>query len=130
MAAFLKEHAQIDAVLSANDSMALGVLQALNEAGRTATVIGAAQQTRFAKNHFSARAAEIHSENTANPALQCRSKKVSAQSLRKTGILPVWAGDFQQFLAIVALFQSLETPLIMFKSANSAGLSAIRCKLS
>jgi ribose transport system substrate-binding protein len=40
MAKFLQEHAQIDAVLCANDSMALGALEALNEAGRTATVIG------------------------------------------------------------------------------------------
>src|ERR1700759_2360734 len=40
MAAFLKEHAQIDAVLSANDSMALGVLQALKDADRKAIVIG------------------------------------------------------------------------------------------
>ena len=40
MAGLLKEHAQIDAVLSANDSMALGVLQALKEADRKAIVIG------------------------------------------------------------------------------------------
>jgi ribose transport system substrate-binding protein len=40
MADFLKQHAQIDAVLSANDSMALGALQALGEAGRRAIVIG------------------------------------------------------------------------------------------
>ena len=40
MAGFLKDHAEIDAALSANDSMALGALEALNEAGRTATVIG------------------------------------------------------------------------------------------
>src|ERR1700737_2200919 len=40
MQQFLKEHPQIDAVLSANDSMALGVLEALKEANRTATVIG------------------------------------------------------------------------------------------
>jgi ribose transport system substrate-binding protein len=40
MEKFLKEHAQIDAVLSANDSMALGVLEALKEAGRTSIVIG------------------------------------------------------------------------------------------
>ena len=40
MTGFLKEHAQIDAVLSANDSMALGVLQALKEADRKAIVIG------------------------------------------------------------------------------------------
>jgi ribose transport system substrate-binding protein len=40
MATFLQEHAQIDAVLCANDSMALGALEALNEAGRSATVIG------------------------------------------------------------------------------------------
>ena len=39
MAKLLKEHAQIDAVLSANDSMSLGVLEALKEADRTATVI-------------------------------------------------------------------------------------------
>ncbi len=37
---FLKEHAQIDAVLSANDSMALGALEALKEAGRSSIVIG------------------------------------------------------------------------------------------
>jgi ribose transport system substrate-binding protein len=36
----LAEHPQIDAVLSANDSMALGVLEALKAANRTATVIG------------------------------------------------------------------------------------------
>jgi ribose transport system substrate-binding protein len=40
MEKFLGEHPQIDAVLSANDSMALGVLQALNEVNRTAIVIG------------------------------------------------------------------------------------------
>jgi len=40
MQQFLKEHPQIDAALSANDSMALGVLEALKEANRTATVIG------------------------------------------------------------------------------------------
>jgi ribose transport system substrate-binding protein len=40
MQQFLKEHPQIDAVLSANDSMALGVLEALKEANRTALVIG------------------------------------------------------------------------------------------
>ena len=40
MAGFLKDYQQIDALLSANDSMALGALEALNEADRTATVIG------------------------------------------------------------------------------------------
>jgi len=40
MAKFLEEHAQIDAVLSANDSMALGALEALKEANRSAIVIG------------------------------------------------------------------------------------------
>jgi ribose transport system substrate-binding protein len=40
MAKFLGEHPQIDAVLSANDGMALGVLEALKEANRTAIVIG------------------------------------------------------------------------------------------
>ena len=40
MAKFLEEHAQIDAVLSANDSMALGVVEALKEANRSAIVIG------------------------------------------------------------------------------------------
>src|SRR6266576_5642180 len=40
MEKFLGEHPQIDAVLSANDGMALGALEALKEAGRTATVIG------------------------------------------------------------------------------------------
>jgi ribose transport system substrate-binding protein len=37
---FLTEHQEIDAVLSANDSMALGVLEALKAANRTAIVIG------------------------------------------------------------------------------------------
>ena len=37
---FLTEHKEIDAVLSANDSMALGVLEALKAANRTAIVIG------------------------------------------------------------------------------------------
>jgi ribose transport system substrate-binding protein len=40
MAKFLSEHPQIDAVLSANDGMALGVLEALKEAKRTSIVIG------------------------------------------------------------------------------------------
>jgi ribose transport system substrate-binding protein len=40
MQQFLKDHPQIDAVLSANDSMALGALEALKEANRTAIVIG------------------------------------------------------------------------------------------
>ena len=40
MEKFLAEHAQIDAVLSANDGMALGALEALKEANRTSVVIG------------------------------------------------------------------------------------------
>ena len=40
MEKFLTEHKEIDAVLSANDSMALGVLEALKAASRTAIVIG------------------------------------------------------------------------------------------
>jgi ribose transport system substrate-binding protein len=40
MAGFLQGYPEIDAVLSANDSMALGALEALKEANRTATVIG------------------------------------------------------------------------------------------
>ena len=40
MEKFLSEHKEIDAVLSANDSMALGVLEALKAASRTAIVIG------------------------------------------------------------------------------------------
>lgn len=40
MEKLLAEHAEIDAVLSANDSMALGVLEALKAANRTAIVIG------------------------------------------------------------------------------------------
>ncbi len=40
MAKLLAEHPEIDAVLSANDSMALGVLDALKQANRTSIVIG------------------------------------------------------------------------------------------
>ncbi len=40
MAQMLKDFPEIDALLSANDSMALGALEAMKEAGRTMTVIG------------------------------------------------------------------------------------------
>jgi ribose transport system substrate-binding protein len=40
MEKFLAEYPQIDAVLSANDGMALGALEALKEANRTSVVIG------------------------------------------------------------------------------------------
>lgn len=40
MAGFLTAHREIDAVLSANDGMALGALEALKEANRSAIVIG------------------------------------------------------------------------------------------
>jgi ribose transport system substrate-binding protein len=40
MEKFLKEYPQIDAVLSANDGMALGALEALKEAKRSSVVIG------------------------------------------------------------------------------------------
>jgi ribose transport system substrate-binding protein len=40
MEKFLQDFPHIDAVLSANDSMALGALEALDAAGRAATVIG------------------------------------------------------------------------------------------
>ena len=40
MAGFLKDFAEIDALLSANDSMALGVLEALKAANRSSIVIG------------------------------------------------------------------------------------------
>jgi ribose transport system substrate-binding protein len=41
MAAMLKNHPQIDGVIAANDAMALGALDVLRDAGRTATVVGA-----------------------------------------------------------------------------------------
>jgi ribose transport system substrate-binding protein len=41
MVAMLKNHPQIDGVIAANDTMALGALDVLREAGRTATVVGA-----------------------------------------------------------------------------------------
>jgi ribose transport system substrate-binding protein len=40
MEKFLAAYPQIDAVLAANDGMALGALEALKEAGRTSVVIG------------------------------------------------------------------------------------------
>jgi ribose transport system substrate-binding protein len=40
MAKFIGEFPEIDAVLSANDTMAMGALEALKEAGRTSVVIG------------------------------------------------------------------------------------------
>jgi ribose transport system substrate-binding protein len=40
MEKFLAEHARIDAVLSANDGMAIGALEALKAANRTSVVIG------------------------------------------------------------------------------------------
>jgi ribose transport system substrate-binding protein len=40
MEKFLAEHTRIDAVLSANDGMALGALEALKQANRTSIVIG------------------------------------------------------------------------------------------
>jgi ribose transport system substrate-binding protein len=40
MAGFLRDYPQIDALLSANDTMALGALEAMKEAGRTMTVMG------------------------------------------------------------------------------------------
>jgi ribose transport system substrate-binding protein len=40
MAGFLKDYPEIDALLSANDSMALGALEAMKDAGRTMTVMG------------------------------------------------------------------------------------------
>jgi ribose transport system substrate-binding protein len=40
MAQFLRDHPRIDAVLSANDGMALGALEALDDAKRAAIVIG------------------------------------------------------------------------------------------
>jgi ribose transport system substrate-binding protein len=41
MAAMLKNHPQIDGVVAANDAMALGALDVMRDAGRTATVVGA-----------------------------------------------------------------------------------------
>jgi ribose transport system substrate-binding protein len=40
MTQMLKDFPQIDALLSANDSMAIGALEAMKEAGRTMTVVG------------------------------------------------------------------------------------------
>jgi ribose transport system substrate-binding protein len=41
MSAMLKKHPQIDGVIAANDAMALGALEIMRDAGRTATVVGA-----------------------------------------------------------------------------------------
>ena len=41
MAAMLRKYPQIDGVIAANDAMALGALDVMRDAGRTATVVGA-----------------------------------------------------------------------------------------
>jgi ribose transport system substrate-binding protein len=41
MAAMLRKYPQIDGIIAANDAMALGALDVMRDAGRTATVVGA-----------------------------------------------------------------------------------------
>src|SRR3982074_3757601 len=45
---------------------------------------------------------------TANPTIQCGSKRVSAKSLPKTGISGNLAGDFRQFRSKVVVSRSFE----------------------
>jgi hypothetical protein len=61
---------------------------------------------------------------------QCGSKRVSSQSLPKTGILPVSAGDFRQILALVALFLNPEISRKAQESLYFAGFLWPRCILS
>jgi hypothetical protein len=65
-------------------------------------------------------------------ALPCHSvliEKVSAESLPKTGIFPISAGDFRQILPLIALFRSLETSHSSQESPHFRGFSLRRCKL-
>jgi hypothetical protein len=69
-------------------------------------------------------------ENTATSIAQCRSQKVSARSLPKTGILREGRGDFPLFLAQVAILNGVETRRIMQESLYFAGFLRYSCELS
>ena len=58
------------------------------------------------------------------------SKFVSAESLPKTGVFTVLAGDFRKILARVAIFRSLETNRKCTKSLQNARFSPTRGSLS
>jgi hypothetical protein len=58
------------------------------------------------------------------------SKFVSVESLLKTGVSAVWAGDFWEILAEVVIFRSLETSWKHAKSPQNAGFSPKEHSLS
>jgi hypothetical protein len=67
---------------------------------------------------------------TCRPYHPVGSKFVSAESLPKTGVSGVWAGDFREILAKVATFRKLERRPNCAKSPKIAGFSRIKLSLS
>ena len=67
---------------------------------------------------------------TAAPTNQWGSKKVSTESLPKTGILRKLVGDFLGLLAEVAEIRDLETQRRLQENPHIAGFSLFFCELS
>ena len=102
--------------------------------GNTITVTGRAEQRRTyclnaALSAMIARWRPCRSLSRSKTLLtyrSVRSKFVSTESLPKTGVSAVPAGDFREILAIVAVFRSLETS---GKRAKSPQIAGIRVKI-
>lgn len=92
MTKLLAEHARIDGVISANDSMAVGVLAALRRAGRTAQVVGLNGTMEAARAIAEGRM--LASEDYSGFALGCLAAETAIRHLRgqpvpKEVMLPV-----------------------------------------
>jgi hypothetical protein len=61
--------------------------------------------------------------SAASPTAPWDPKFVSVESLPKTGVSAVWAGDFWEILAKIADYWSLETGRKPTKTPQNAGLS-------
>ena len=62
---------------------------------------------------------------TASHTTQCRSRPVSGSGLPKTGIFPMWAGDYRLFRAQIVQIASIETESQFTQSRNWRALIGI-----
>lgn len=92
MARLLERTARVDAVLAANDVMALGAIAALQAAGRTALVVGVnaiPEAIDAIKRRAMLATADFNAMNIGAVAMECAIRRVRGEAVPREILLPV-----------------------------------------
>lgn len=124
VAALLESNLHVDAVLAANDMMALGAISALQQAGRTALVAGVnaiPDAIRAVRSGAMVATADFSAMNLAAIAVECAIRHLRGESVPREVLLPVRIVDRENAALWDGPYES--RPQLDWEAALAAGAS-------